>query len=169
MQIELLADRPEFIPTLAAWHFHEWAYSGPVILSPIAFGFFMSALVDASCPSRSLRRLVQSYWVRPCSSTMRWTRGQITRRGSPESSLLLRTGSGASGAHSRSTSSTPQRRSAFPRFIFLRRALSISFRGSAGVSWSIHAIEIPMSLSCRTPKSPNQSLEPTAGRRDAQV
>ena len=26
MQIELLADRPEFIPTLAEWHFREWAY-----------------------------------------------------------------------------------------------------------------------------------------------
>ena len=29
MQIELLADRPEFIPTLAEWHFHEWAYLRP--------------------------------------------------------------------------------------------------------------------------------------------
>jgi predicted N-acetyltransferase YhbS len=29
MQIELLADRPEFIPTLADWHFHEWAYLRP--------------------------------------------------------------------------------------------------------------------------------------------
>jgi predicted N-acetyltransferase YhbS len=26
VQIELLADRPEFIPTLAEWHFREWAY-----------------------------------------------------------------------------------------------------------------------------------------------
>ena len=29
MQIELLADRPEFIPTLAEWHFREWAYLRP--------------------------------------------------------------------------------------------------------------------------------------------
>ena len=29
MQIELLADRPEFIPTLADWHFHEWACLRP--------------------------------------------------------------------------------------------------------------------------------------------
>ena len=29
MQIELLADRPEFIPTLAEWHFSEWAYLRP--------------------------------------------------------------------------------------------------------------------------------------------
>ena len=27
--IELLADRPEFIPTLAEWHFREWAYLRP--------------------------------------------------------------------------------------------------------------------------------------------
>src|SRR5204863_6489616 len=26
MQIDYLADRPEFIPTLARWHFQEWAY-----------------------------------------------------------------------------------------------------------------------------------------------
>ncbi len=29
VQIELLADRPEFIPTLAEWHFREWAYLRP--------------------------------------------------------------------------------------------------------------------------------------------
>ena len=29
MQIELLADRPEFIPTLAECHFREWAYLRP--------------------------------------------------------------------------------------------------------------------------------------------
>lgn len=29
MQIELLADRLEFIPTLAEWHFREWAYLRP--------------------------------------------------------------------------------------------------------------------------------------------
>ena len=29
MQIELLADRPDFIPTLAEWHFREWAYLRP--------------------------------------------------------------------------------------------------------------------------------------------
>ena len=29
MQIELLADRPEFIPQLAEWHFREWAYLRP--------------------------------------------------------------------------------------------------------------------------------------------
>ena len=29
MQIELLVDRPEFIPTLAEWHFREWAYLRP--------------------------------------------------------------------------------------------------------------------------------------------
>jgi len=29
VQIELLADRPEFIPTLAEWHFSEWAYLRP--------------------------------------------------------------------------------------------------------------------------------------------
>ena len=29
MQIELLADRPEFVPTLAEWHFREWAYLRP--------------------------------------------------------------------------------------------------------------------------------------------
>ena len=29
VQIELLADRQEFIPTLAEWHFREWAYLRP--------------------------------------------------------------------------------------------------------------------------------------------
>jgi hypothetical protein len=29
VQIELLADRLEFIPTLAEWHFREWAYLRP--------------------------------------------------------------------------------------------------------------------------------------------
>jgi GNAT superfamily N-acetyltransferase len=29
VQIELLADRLEFIPTLAKWHFREWAYLRP--------------------------------------------------------------------------------------------------------------------------------------------
>jgi predicted N-acetyltransferase YhbS len=29
VQIEFLADRPEFIPTLAEWHFREWAYLRP--------------------------------------------------------------------------------------------------------------------------------------------
>jgi predicted N-acetyltransferase YhbS len=29
VDIELLADRPEFIPQLAQWHFHEWAYLRP--------------------------------------------------------------------------------------------------------------------------------------------
>jgi predicted N-acetyltransferase YhbS len=29
VQIELLADRPEFIPLLAEWHFREWAYLRP--------------------------------------------------------------------------------------------------------------------------------------------
>jgi len=29
VQIELLADHPEFIPTLAEWHFREWAYLRP--------------------------------------------------------------------------------------------------------------------------------------------
>jgi predicted N-acetyltransferase YhbS len=29
VQIELLADRPEFIPKLAEWHFREWAYLRP--------------------------------------------------------------------------------------------------------------------------------------------
>jgi GNAT superfamily N-acetyltransferase len=29
VQIELLADRPEFVPTLAEWHFREWAYLRP--------------------------------------------------------------------------------------------------------------------------------------------
>jgi GNAT superfamily N-acetyltransferase len=29
VEIELLADRPEFIPTLADWHFREWAYLRP--------------------------------------------------------------------------------------------------------------------------------------------
>jgi GNAT superfamily N-acetyltransferase len=29
VQIEFLADRPEFVPTLAAWHFREWAYLRP--------------------------------------------------------------------------------------------------------------------------------------------
>lgn len=29
MQIELLADRPEYIRTLAEWHFREWAYLRP--------------------------------------------------------------------------------------------------------------------------------------------
>jgi GNAT superfamily N-acetyltransferase len=29
VQIQLLADRPEFIPTLAEWHFREWAYLRP--------------------------------------------------------------------------------------------------------------------------------------------
>jgi GNAT superfamily N-acetyltransferase len=29
MHIEYLADRPEFIPTLARWHYHEWAYLRP--------------------------------------------------------------------------------------------------------------------------------------------
>lgn len=29
MEIGLLADRPEFIPKLAEWHFREWAYLRP--------------------------------------------------------------------------------------------------------------------------------------------
>ena len=29
MDIQLLADRPEFIPQLAEWHFREWAYLRP--------------------------------------------------------------------------------------------------------------------------------------------
>jgi predicted N-acetyltransferase YhbS len=29
VDIELLADRPEFIPTVAEWHFREWAYLRP--------------------------------------------------------------------------------------------------------------------------------------------
>jgi predicted N-acetyltransferase YhbS len=29
VDIELLADRPEFIPQLAEWHFREWAYLRP--------------------------------------------------------------------------------------------------------------------------------------------
>jgi len=29
VQIEFLADRPEFIPLLAEWHHHEWAYLRP--------------------------------------------------------------------------------------------------------------------------------------------
>ena len=29
MQIEFLADRPEFVHTLAEWHFREWAYLRP--------------------------------------------------------------------------------------------------------------------------------------------
>jgi GNAT superfamily N-acetyltransferase len=29
VQIELLADRPEFIPILAEWHFREWAHLRP--------------------------------------------------------------------------------------------------------------------------------------------
>ena len=29
MKIELLADHPEFIPALAQWHQHEWAYLRP--------------------------------------------------------------------------------------------------------------------------------------------
>jgi len=29
VQIEFLADRPEFIPILAEWHFREWAYLRP--------------------------------------------------------------------------------------------------------------------------------------------
>ncbi len=29
VDIELLADRPEFIPQLADWHFREWAYLRP--------------------------------------------------------------------------------------------------------------------------------------------
>jgi len=29
VQIELLADRPDFIPTLAEWHYREWAYLRP--------------------------------------------------------------------------------------------------------------------------------------------
>ena len=29
MEIELVADRPEFIRTLAEWHFREWAYLRP--------------------------------------------------------------------------------------------------------------------------------------------
>jgi len=29
MDIELLADRPEFIPQLADWHFREWGYLRP--------------------------------------------------------------------------------------------------------------------------------------------
>jgi predicted N-acetyltransferase YhbS len=29
VQIELLADRPEFVPALAEWHFREWAYLRP--------------------------------------------------------------------------------------------------------------------------------------------
>jgi predicted N-acetyltransferase YhbS len=29
VEIELLADRPEFIPTLAEWHFREWAFLRP--------------------------------------------------------------------------------------------------------------------------------------------
>jgi GNAT superfamily N-acetyltransferase len=29
VQIDLLADRPEFVPTLAEWHFREWAYLRP--------------------------------------------------------------------------------------------------------------------------------------------
>jgi predicted N-acetyltransferase YhbS len=29
MQIEYLADRPEFIPTLARWHYEEWGYLRP--------------------------------------------------------------------------------------------------------------------------------------------
>ena len=29
LQFELLADRQGFIPTLAEWHYHEWAYLRP--------------------------------------------------------------------------------------------------------------------------------------------
>jgi predicted N-acetyltransferase YhbS len=29
VEIELLADRPEFIPQVAEWHFREWAYLRP--------------------------------------------------------------------------------------------------------------------------------------------
>ena len=149
--------------TFASGHISDQA-----ILSPTAFAYFMSAAVGASCPSRLWLRLAHNYSALLCSCTMRWIAGHSTRLGSPEFSSLQHSGSAGLVGHSRSTSSARLRHAASLHFIFSLPLPRLSFRTSAGVSSSAHAIEMPLSRSCHA-KSPNQAMELTASRRFAQL
>ena len=135
--------------------------SGPAILSRIAFDCCRSAQAAPNFPSRSLRPLPQSYSARPCLSTMRWTPIHSSLLGLPASSLLRPIVATALGAHSRNMSCARLQRAVIPPFISSRPALRISFHISAGVLSSKRGTKAPMSSSCRTPNSPNQTMKPT--------
>jgi hypothetical protein len=138
--------------------------SAPAIPLRTAFAYFMSAPGGATCPSPLSLRLARSCSVPLCSCTMRWTPGHNTRLGSPEFLSLRHSGSAASVAHSRSTSSARQRHAASLEFISSPPVRRLSFRTSAGVSSSAHATGMPTSPSCHT-KSPKQSMKPMAPLR----
>ena len=138
--------------------------SAPAIPSRTAFAYFMSAPGGATCPSLLSLRLARSCSAPLCSCTMRWTPGHSTRLGSPEFLSLRHSGSAASVAHSRSTSSVRQQHADLLQFISSLPVRRLSFRTSAGVSSSAHATGMPTSLSCHA-KSPNQSMKPTAAWR----
>jgi hypothetical protein len=137
--------------------------SAPAIPWPTAFVYFMSAPVDASCPSPLSLRLAPSYSAQLCSCIMRWTRGHSIRLGWPEFLSLRHSASAASVAHSRSTLSARQPHAAFLHFISSLPVLRRSFLTSAGLSSSAHATEMQKSPSCHA-KSPNQAMQRTASQ-----
>jgi phosphoglycolate phosphatase-like HAD superfamily hydrolase len=160
VQIELLADRPEFIPTLAEWHFREWAYlrPGDSVANRIRLLHERSGRVElpVTFVASSGSELLGS---RLCYFIVKWTPIHTSRLGSRASSLLRPIAAAALDVRSPNMSSVRQERAATPLCTFSRPALRTSFPVSAGVSSSTPAIEEPTSRSCRTPKSPNHAHE----------
>ena len=177
MQIELLADRLEFIPTLAEWHFREWAYLRPgdsvanrVRLlqersgrTELPVTFVASSATELLGSAMLIHHEMDTHpqftpWLAGVFVLTAMTTVLIIV---PASSLLRPIVATALGAHSRNMSCARLQRAVIPPFISSRPALRISFHISAGVSSSKRGTKAPMSSSCRTPNSPNQTMKPT--------
>src|SRR5947208_8395496 len=83
MQIEYLADYPEYISELARLHFDEWSYSYP---GESLEG--RTARLRSSCGRNAIPSVVVALedgelLARLCSSLMTWIRAHNSRRGSP--------------------------------------------------------------------------------------
>jgi hypothetical protein len=161
VQIELLADRPGFIPTLAEWHFREWAYlrPGDSVANRVRLLQERSGRTDLPVTfvaSSATELLGSAMLIHHEMDThpqfTPWLAGVFVAPAHRATAL---------GAHSRNMSCARPQRAVIPPFISSRPALRISFHISAGVLSSKPGTKAPMSLSCRTPNSPNQTMKPT--------
>ena len=169
VQIDLLADRPEFVPTLAEWHFREWAYLRPGDSVANRIRLLRERSGRRELPitfiASSGAELLGSAMLMHHEMDIRPT----TPLGLPAFSSLLHSGGGASVVHSRNMSSASQRNAVFAHFISSRRVLRLSFRISAGVLSNRRATEIRTSRSCRILKSPNPIARANRWRCDVHV
>jgi GNAT superfamily N-acetyltransferase len=151
VQIDLLADRPEFIPLLAEWHHREWAYLRP--------GFSMrdrvALMQERSCRHELPITIVASSGTKLLGSAMLIAHDMDTH---PEYSPRL-AGVFVSLTHRRRGIGRAlsehvvheAARLGFATLYLTLRVLETSTLGLAGLFFGGPVIETPMSRSCHTP------------------